>query len=145
MAEWQVNFHVVPKRALAAHPTTISRAMLDAGDWWAGGALPADYRERLAAIAPPDRSPAPGVEAWGPEDGNRIEVASDAGRTVSVRARFDARRPDAKFAAGLITFVRIAGAALVRDDGWVTEPTAGGLGLAMRRSPAWKFVRDPLA
>jgi cysteine synthase len=54
----------------------------------------------------------------------------------------DVRRPDAKFAAGLITFARAAGAALVRADGTAIEPTAGGFGLALRESAAWRYVQD---
>ena len=145
MAAWQADLYVVPKRALAAAPPPLTAAALDATEWWAGAALPADYRARLAAAAPPAPSWSPALEAWGPEDGNRIEVWSEAGRITDVRARIDVRRPDAKFAAALLTFVRAAEAALVRADGWVTEPTAGGFGLALRGSAAWRFVQDPRA
>ena len=145
MAAWQADFVVVPKRALAAGPPLLTADALDATPWWAGGGLPADYRERLDATAPRAPSWSPDLEAWGTEDGNRVEVWSEAGRVTSVRARVDVRRPDAKFAAGLLTFVRAADAALVRADGWVTEPTAGGFGLALRGSAAWRFVQDPRA
>ena len=142
MATWQADFFVVPRRALAAGPPLTAGA-LDATPWWAGVALPADYRERLGATAPRAPSRSPELEAWGAEDGNRVEVWSEAGRITSVRARVDVRRPDAKFAAGLLTFVRAADAALVRADGLVTEPTAGGFGQALRGSAAWRFVQDP--
>ena len=62
-----------------------------------------------------------------------------------MRVRLDVRRPDAKFAAGLLTFVRVADAAIVRGDGKVIEPNAGGFGLALRSSAAWQFVKEPLS
>ena len=145
MAAWQADFYVVPRRALAAAPPLLTSDVLDEIEWWAAASLPADYRERLAATAPPAPSRSPGLEAWGAEEGDRIEVRSAGGQTTSVRARVDVRQPSAKFAAGLLTFVRSADAALVRADGWVTPPTAGGFGLALRGSAAWRFVQDPQA
>ncbi|HET7457847.1 MAG TPA: hypothetical protein VFJ74_09340 [Gemmatimonadaceae bacterium] len=143
MALWQTDFFVVPKRALAAAPAPLTADALDAASWWAGAALPADYRERLDAAAPRVASSSPEIEAWGADDGNRVEVWREQGRVARVRARVDVRRLDAKFAAGLLTFVRAADAVLVRADGRVTEPTAGGFGLALRGSAAWRFVQDP--
>jgi hypothetical protein len=116
--------------------------MLDTVAWWAGIGLPADYRTRFNAFASASQSPLPDVETWGADDSNHIEVWSAEGRPIRVRARVDVRRPDAKFAAGLITFARAAGAALVRVDGSVIEPTAGGFGQALRESAAWRYVQD---
>jgi hypothetical protein len=165
MAEWQVEFHIVPKRALSGAPS-LRAGLLDATDWWSSGALPPDYRERFASMAAPTsadpstkftlseveglgmttgrRGESPELESWGPEDGNRVEVRSQDGRARSVRIRLDVRRPDAKFAAGVITFARVANAAIVRSDGTVIEPNAGGFGVALRSSPAWQFVKEPL-
>ena len=106
---------------------------------------PAGYREWLDATAIPDRLPTPGLEAWGDAEGNRVEVSSAAGRVTGVRVLVDVRRLDAKFAAGLLTFVRAADAALVRADGLVVEPTAGGFGLPLRGSAAWRAVQSPAA
>ena len=145
MAAWQVEFHVVPKRALAAAPAPLTADALRATPWWAAATLPAGYREWLDATAIPDRLPPPGLEAWGDAEGNRVEVSSAAGRVTGVRVLVDVRRLDAKFAAGLLTFVRAADAALVRADGLVVEPTAGGFGLALRGSAAWRAVQSPAA
>jgi hypothetical protein len=115
--------------------------MLETVAWWAGAALPPDYRARFNAMTSPAES-SPDLETWGAEDSNRVEVRLVDGRPIRVRARVDVRRPDAKFAAGLITFARAAGAALVRADGTAIEPTAGGFGLALRESAAWRYVQD---
>ena len=140
MAPWQTEFHIVPSRALATASQELTADTLNAGGWWAGVKLPAEYRERLSAVAPPAKSSSPDVEAWGAPDGNYVEVRLSAGQPASVLARVDVRRPDAKFAAGLLTFTRAAGAMLVRADGSVTEPTAGGFGAALRGSAAWRSV-----
>lgn len=140
MAAWQTYFHVIPRRALTAAASPLAPDLLDATDWWAGIPLPFDYRDRLNAVAIPAASASPERETWGAEDGNFVELSFDAGRATSMRVRVDVRRPDAKFAAGLITFARAANAALVRADGSVIEPTAGGFGLALRGSAAWRSV-----
>lgn len=140
MAAWQVEFFIIPRRALASSPSPIPAQMLDSVAWWAGVPLPPDYRARLSAAAAPASSSAD-IETWGVVDGNYVEVVSEEGRPVRVRARVDVRQPDAKFAAGLITFARAAGAALVRADGSAIEPTAGGFGQALRESPAWHHVQ----
>jgi len=142
MAAWQVEFYIIPKRALTTAPSPIPRDLLDSVAWWAGVTLPTDFRARLAAVASPTSSASPGRESWGAADSNYIEVFSEAGRPVRLRARVDVRRPYAKFAAGLITFARAAGAALVRVDGSAIEPTAGGFGVALRESAAWRYVQD---
>ena len=139
MAAWHVDFYLVPKRAIVAAPQPLNAAMLEATDWWADAALPADYHVRFDAILPRGTSPSD-AETWGATDGNSLEVWLRAGRPSRIRARVDVRRPDAKFAAGLLLFARAAGAALVRGDGSITDPTAGGFGNAMRGSLAWRFV-----
>jgi hypothetical protein len=142
MAAWQVELYVIPKISLATAPSPLPIDMLDTVAWWAGAALPPDYRGRFSAMTSPTQAPSPDLETWGAEDSNRIEVSLADGRAIRVRARIDVRRPDAKFAAGLITFARVAGAALVRVDGAAIEPTAGGFGLALRESAAWRYVQD---
>jgi hypothetical protein len=140
MAAWQTLFHVVPRRALTLEPQpALTAARLDAADWWADATLPHDYRARLSATAPAG-SQSPDRETWGAEDGNFIEVLLANGHVRAVRVRVDVRRPDAKFAAGVITFARAAGAVLVRADGSIVEATAGGFGLALRGSAAWRAV-----
>jgi hypothetical protein len=137
MAAWHVEFYIIPKRALSSAPTPLPRDMLETVKWWAGVALPVDYRARFAANLPAMNSTPPDVEAWGSEDGNCVVVESEAGRVIRVRASVDARQPDARFAAMLITFARAGGAAIVQSDGSAIEPTAGGFGLALRSSAAW--------
>lgn len=137
MTAWQVDFYIIPKRALSSAPTPLPRDMLETVKWWAGVALPVDYRARFAASLPTAKTTSPDAEAWGVSDVNYVEVESEAGRAIRVRARVDVRQPDARFAAMLITFARAAGAALVRSDGSAIEPTAGGFGLALRSSAGW--------
>src|SRR5688572_3634650 len=109
MAVWQVDFYLVPRRAVTAI-TDRTPAALDATDWWATAAFPPDYRKRLATVAPLTPSSSTDLEMWGREDGNRVDVWSDGGRVRSVTARVDVRRLDSRFGAALLAFVRAAGA-----------------------------------
>jgi hypothetical protein len=144
MAAWQVDFSIVPRRALATAGPAALRPSADA-DWWAAEALPSGYQGKLAAVASPAASSNADVQSWGPEDGNRLDVWSVGGRATKVTARVDVRRLDSKFGAMLLQFARTANAVLVRSDGLVVEPTVGAFAAALRNSAAWKFANDPAA
>jgi hypothetical protein len=140
MAVWQVEFHIVPRRAVAA---SLTPAVLNETDWWATAAFPSDYQRRFASVGPPGRSPSTDLEKWGPEDGNRVDVWSAGGRVSRAMARVDVRRLDSKFGAALLAFVRAAGAVLIRSDGLIVEPLIGAYAAALRNSDSWRFASDP--
>ena len=144
-AVWQVEFHMVPKRAVASAPNLLAPGALAESSWWNDASFPADHRTRLAAFMTPGSSGVPNTEAWGDEDGNRIEVRSEGGRVARVRVRVDVRRVDARFGAALILLVRAADAVLVRRDGLVVEPSINAYSAALRGSSAWRYASDPVA
>jgi len=144
MAAWQVNFHLIPRKAVPARGD-LTLMVLENTEWWAAAAFPTDYHRRLTEVAPPMPSRGPALESWGLEDGNRVDVWSEGGRVRSVRVRVDVRKLDSKFGAALLNFVRAAGAVLIRSDGHLVEPTIGAYAAALRSSTAWKFASDPAA
>ncbi len=136
MAAWQVDFHVIPRRALAVTNPAGPRS-------WASHAFPSDYQKKLDAVASPESPSSPEVQTWGSPDTNKIDVWSEGGRVTAVTARVDVRRLDSKFGAALLQFVRTADAVLVRSDGLVVEPTIAAYAAALRSSEAWRFASDP--
>jgi hypothetical protein len=143
MAVWQVEFYVVPRRALATAPAPLTPAILRDTDWWAGAAFPKDYGTRLAAVGSPDPSASAEHQQWGEDNGNRADVWSAGGRVRRVTAQADVRRLDSKFGAAQILFVRAADAVLVRSDGLIVEPTIAAYAGALRGSAAWRYASDP--
>lgn len=142
MAVWQVEFAIVPRRALAGSPRKTLSELMDT-KWWASGSLPADYASKLTAVAGEASSHSePEVQTWGEPDGNRVDVRLDDGRVTQVTARVDVRRLDARFGAMLLQFARIADAVLIRRDGLVIEPMAGAFGAALKTSDSWKYAND---
>lgn len=144
VAAWQVEFVIVPRRALAVAPTPLTPAVLEETQWWTSAPFPKDYQRRLAPVGAPARTIAPGVESWGDELGNRVDVVVVDGRVSSARALVDVRRLDARFGATLLGFVRSSNAALVRTDGVVVEPTIAAYAAALRGSSAWRFANAGL-
>lgn len=142
MAVWQVEFAIVPRRALATKPR-VAIAQIMNTDWWSGERLPSEYSKQLAAVAPSGASSAAERQTWGEEDGNRIDLWSENGKPVRMSVHVDARRLDAKFGAMLIQFARVADAVFIRRDGLVVEPLVGALGAALRSSDAWQYSKDP--
>ena len=143
MAPWQVNFQVVPHRAMAAAPRTLTAAVVRETDWWGAGAALPDLGERLATIARPAAQGSTGAERWGDAEGNSIAVERVGGRVARISAHVDVRKLDPKFGAALLGFVRSAQSVLVREDGWVAEPTVGAFSGALRGDPAWVFANEP--
>ena|SRR5580765_1042927 len=144
MAVWQVEFAIVPRRALGAQPRVALPQVMDT-DWWSTERFPAAYSQQLAAIASPGSSGTAELQTWGAEDGNRVEVWFENGKATRMTARVDVRRLDTRFSAMLLQFARVAGAVLVRRDGLVVEPVVGGFGAALRSSEAWRYATDPAA
>jgi hypothetical protein len=142
MADWQVEFLIIPRRALVSHGA-LDISATDVSAWSTTNALPADYQKRLGAVASAGPSPSEDLQTWGPPDGNRIEVRSENGRVSAVKARVDVRRLDSTFGAALLQFVRTAQAVLVRSDGLVVEPQIAAYANALRSAPAWRFANDP--
>jgi hypothetical protein len=144
MAAWQVDFSIVPRRALAATQLAGQPVTADA-DWWTAEGPPTGYQGQLAGVASPASSPSSDRQTWGTEDGNRVDVWSVNGRVTTITARVDVRRLDSKFGAMLLQFARTANAVLVRRDGLVVEPLVGAFAAALRSSTAWQFANDPTA
>ena len=144
MAAWQVEFYIIPRRALVSHGP-LDSSDLDRTPWWTTHGLPADYQKRLSAVASAGPSWSAELQTWGSQDGNRVDVWSEDGRVSAVMARVDVRRLDSRFGAALLHFVRTAQAVLVRTDGLVVEPQIATYTAALRTSDAWKFASDPAA
>jgi hypothetical protein len=144
MAVWQVEFAIVPRRALATKARVPLPELMDTV-WWSSEQLPPSYAKQLATIAPPGSSSAAEHQTWGDQDGNRVDVWSENGKATRMIARVDVRRLDARFGAMLLQFARVADAVLVRGDGLVVEPLVGAFGAALRTSDAWKHASDPPA
>ena len=144
MAVWQVEFAIVPRRALAAKARAALPPVMDT-DWWSSERLPPGYSQQLAAVAPPGSSSGAERQTWGETDGNRVDMWLENGKPARMSARVDVRRLDARFGAMLLQFARVAGAVLVRSDGLVVEADVGAFGAALRSSEAWRYASDPAA
>ena len=64
MAVWQVEFAIVPRRALTTTPRVTLSQILDT-DWWTSERLPAGYSQQLAAIAPAGSARTTEHQTWG--------------------------------------------------------------------------------
>jgi hypothetical protein len=144
MAVWQVEFAIVPRRALAAKARVAIAQVIDT-DWWSAERLPVGYAHQLAAVAPPGSSSTAELQTWGEAEGNRVDLWLENGKATRMTARVDVRRLDARFGAMLLQFAKVADAVLVRRDGLVVQPLVGAFGAALRSSEAWRYASDPAA
>jgi hypothetical protein len=123
MAAWQTDFSLQPELR----------------------ALPEDFRAQLDALLPRGRTWHEWQEAWGAEDGNRVEVWHDPRGATEVVIRVDLRELDPAWLEQLLAFARHVRRELWTPDGRVFGANLGELTLVLRGSPAWRFVREPEA
>ena len=125
MATWQADFHVLVP-----------------------GALPTDYRERLAGLLPTCKSWREGLEIWGTDDGDRIDVSHEPDEPPEVFVRFDLRRWNPELYRRFVAFARDIGGELRTADGTVNGTEVPlrteDLERTLRSSDAARFVADPV-
>ena len=104
---------------------------------------PTDYRARLDQIAPRGASWSAGLETWGADDGDRIDVWLRDGGPQDGLMRLDVRNLDPNFIGGALEVLEDLGAEIRDSAGAVIEPNLAQVMLAVRRSAAFRFVADP--
>jgi hypothetical protein len=105
--------------------------------------LPPDFAMRLDAVAPRSRPLLPQTLTWGTADGNRLDLYLEGGRACEALLRLDLRNWDQSFLIGVLGLVQAWGCTLTTPDGRLVEPVLGEVALAVRGSPAFRFVEDP--
>lgn len=124
MAAWQADFAVVLPAA----------------------GLPPDYRRRLGEVLPRGHAWGTGLELWGSEDGDRIDVLTPSDEPPELLARFDLREWNPDLYERFLRFVRSTGARIqVAETGAAIASTTEEFTRALRESRAARFVRDPEA
>lgn len=122
MAIWQAPFAIIPT-----------------------GAFPADYQSQLDQLLSRYVSWSSNIEAWGEEDGNRVEIYVEDGRPVEGSIRVDCRHNSESFVIGVITMIRDWGFMLESEQGLGIEPEIDTFARALEGSRAFRFIRDPEA
>lgn len=147
MAAWQYDLYIVPRRALAErgvdNDARLSPAEFDAGEWWHGHALPADFHTRVAALLPPGSSWDDEWHVFGEEDGTRLDVMTEGVQIEEVRLRLDARNLDPELLERLMALLDAFGCALVTPEMRVLSAEPLALWVELELSPAAQYVRDP--
>jgi hypothetical protein len=108
-------------------------------------ALPADFRDRLDQLLPRGKAWSKLQETWGAEDGTRIDVWHDPRGATEVVLRVDVRSLDATWLERVLAFAHEVGRKVQTPDGRVIGGDLGEFMLALRGTPAWRFVQDPEA
>lgn len=119
MATWQADFELLPPPA----------------------GMPETFRAHLARLLPPGRSWHEELEVWGSDDGHRLDVWR--GGVDGISARIDIRAADVQFLERFLEVVRALGCELRNESDQPVAPVLGEFALALRGSPAFRFVQDP--
>ena len=120
MAAWQAAFDIIPS-----------------------GPFPADYRERLDAVASRFVSWNSNILAWGAQDSNCVEIYHESGQPTDGLLRIDLRDPDSVFIEVILRFLQASGFGLEDEQGRRVEPVPSEFALALGGSRAFRFVEDP--
>ena len=92
-------------------------------------------------------SPSQIVEGWfayGPIDGNRVDVSHNEDGTAEISARIDARVESTAFIDQICELCAVVGGKPFALEFWkLLEAQPAAIGLALERSRAAAFIRDP--
>ena len=157
MAVWQASFDLVPRERVpelfpgwfdppfgADYVEMLPTEDPTELDWWASRQPPLEFRHTLDQLMPRIANWSPEVERWGSEDGDRIDVFSANGRVESIYVRLDMRAPNQRFIEAIASLAERMACDFVAHPGMLYEGSLGGLAVALRNSPALRFVDDPI-
>ena len=106
--------------------------------------LPVDYRLAVAQVLPPSKSWMPGLEVWGTEQGDRIDIFTTQDSSPEVLARFDLREWKPALYEDFLALVRsVHGQLRTAESGAEVAVTFEDFTRALQESRAARFVRDP--
>lgn len=107
--------------------------------------FPADLEDRLARIAAPMESWSRELRLFGVGDGHRIDLWRTPGSAPEVTFRIDLRSDDLRVARALVQLIADIGARIRDEAGDDVPPEWGAMQASLRRSRAYRFVKDPRA
>ena len=136
MATWQATFNLIPRGTTVPEALDANLAFLEIGS----------AESELSAFSDRGSSWSTNLQAWGPDDGNRLEIWKDDGAIESIQVRFDLRSSIRDFVKGVLAFAQRHQLVLYSQElNETIEPTPEELASALRRSSAFGFVSDPKA
>jgi hypothetical protein len=149
VATWQFDVHLLSASEVltlyGAIPPTIPRADFDSQVWWSGVDAPTSLRREIAKLLPPAPSWRKGLDIWGLNDGDRIDISWVGDQLSSITVRIDIRQISHVFLIGLMQIARKNEWVLRMSDGSVLQPSLAAILTAIHRSDAFRFVGDPHA
>ena len=108
-----------------------------------GAPWPGDYAATLDRIARRGRELIGGVQTWGHENGNRLDVYLEQAVPDGALLRLDLRAWDTAFVTAIAACLSAWGAAVIAPDGSAVPPDATTITEWAAASPASRFVDDP--
>lgn len=155
MATWQFDGLIVPRNIFSEKfrvlPNEIDMEEFGSVDWWSRTNISKSFIRDVIPLAMVGNGEIiPGVETWGQENGNRIDVLySKENRVVEISVRIDARDVSEEFIIELMIFLNKLDCLMICENGLVLDPhrNVGSALLSMlnqiNKSNAKKFVDSP--
>ena len=148
MALWQFDIKLLPAesvmRRYQAVPLVISKADFDEERWWKGTPTSQNLEAEFSKMLPPAQSWTDKLKVWGHDEGDRIDLWSHDGTTISgLYVRIDVRDISKVFLANVLTLARRHSWLLRTEDGKLFQPSFAQLLSAIHASDSFRFVEDP--
>lgn len=157
MATWQFDSIVVPRKTVLNKfpvvPQKLDMEEFSSIDWWSGVDVSKATIHRIAPLSKSKKNLIEGVETWGEEEGNRIDVVySKKDKVEEIIVRVDVREYSEKFIIDLIGFLNELDCLIITESNSVLDPKATqkkgpnfffSMLNQINDSNAKKFVDDP--
>lgn len=128
MATWQFDSIAVPRKTVltkfSAIPHKLDMEEFSSIDWWSGINVFKATLHNIVPLAPETKKELiQGVETWGEEDGNRIDVGySKKDKVQEITIRIDVRDCSEKFILDLMSFLNELDCLIITETGFVVDP-----------------------
>jgi hypothetical protein len=147
MAIWQFDLHLLPEagilRLYGQIPIAIPNDSIDPESLWRDLSPPANIS--FDHMLPHMKSWHPEIAQWGHDDSNRIDVARATGQIVDILVRIDVRNDALPFVQAIAQFSEQNGLLILMENGHLIRPSVNQILRAIRNSPAFKYVLNPIA
>lgn len=138
MANWQFSFYIVPK-------TNVSQVSPLSDDYYSMVSKKMDRSkvDFLKDMLITCEEKYEGVYYYGDEESNSVIAGMDGGYMGQLYVRFDLNNPSKKYIDAVLDFAKDNDMVLIGDFDVVFSPTINQLYTEIRKSDAFRFIRDP--
>lgn len=150
MSIWQFGILLLPEQMVRERfnplPTILPRTIADDENWWENFQPPVEFWAVLDSILPEKASWSNQIRIWGDERADAVFIVlSEGGAIEEINVRIDVRNISMRFIRDVCALAKNLNSLMLSKESEVLFPEESRILLAIERSTAMRFLRDPVS